>query len=640
MPRFEVTAPDGKKYRITAPEGANKDQALEYFKQQYSNKSVLNGKNQEAMPKQIVAKTPETGGIGQFLQGATFGLGDEAIAATVGLRSGIDKGGLFDKQAYDQALGLQRQAEKEFAAKNQAVSLGLNLLGAVAVPIGAVRGGVGLASKIGRGIASGAATGAASGFGAGEGSLENRLSSAKTGAAIGATIGAAAPAVAGTIGGAKRALFGNRPSEEIARLSEVGPLSVGQAGGGSLAAIERGGLAKMPIAGKPLRDLQEKQVEAITKGIDDAVLGVPAASIEDAGEALQSGVKRALDRYQNTKSALYERAFRNIPQDAKIIPEKTLAALDAFDKKFAGNEAAKRLAGGNSFKEITDAINNKNGISVGLAKTTIKGRIRDMASAARTAGQNSLARDLEDVVRSIDEDIVNTAESIAPGSMAKIKSADAYMTARIKQNEKLAKLFESASPDKVTAARAYSRFLQAAAEGSTGDAKLLATVKKSIPKDEFNRARGFLVGNLGKTSANITKSWEKISPEAKSILFNPAERKALDKVMDYANAVDIRDLNPSGTAGQVAELGAVGALAMGGGTTALIGLTVPYIASYVLSNPKIAVKLNSLSKSAATKFIQDEVAPIAIQSVIRTQGNLQAEKKYPTITVNPSNQGG
>ena len=32
MPSFEITAPDGKKYAVEAPEGATQEQALEHFK--------------------------------------------------------------------------------------------------------------------------------------------------------------------------------------------------------------------------------------------------------------------------------------------------------------------------------------------------------------------------------------------------------------------------------------------------------------------------------------------------------------------------------------------------------------------------------------------------------------------------------
>src|SRR5262249_37575430 len=38
MPDFEVTSPDGKKYRVTAPEGATQEQALQYAQSQFSQK--------------------------------------------------------------------------------------------------------------------------------------------------------------------------------------------------------------------------------------------------------------------------------------------------------------------------------------------------------------------------------------------------------------------------------------------------------------------------------------------------------------------------------------------------------------------------------------------------------------------------
>lgn len=40
MPTYEITAPDGRKFRVTAPEGATREQALERVKKQYSSASA------------------------------------------------------------------------------------------------------------------------------------------------------------------------------------------------------------------------------------------------------------------------------------------------------------------------------------------------------------------------------------------------------------------------------------------------------------------------------------------------------------------------------------------------------------------------------------------------------------------------
>ena len=37
MPEFTITAPDGTKFNVTAPEGATEEEALEKVKQQYSS---------------------------------------------------------------------------------------------------------------------------------------------------------------------------------------------------------------------------------------------------------------------------------------------------------------------------------------------------------------------------------------------------------------------------------------------------------------------------------------------------------------------------------------------------------------------------------------------------------------------------
>ena len=36
MPDYEITSPDGKKFVITAPEGASQDEVLAYAKRQFS----------------------------------------------------------------------------------------------------------------------------------------------------------------------------------------------------------------------------------------------------------------------------------------------------------------------------------------------------------------------------------------------------------------------------------------------------------------------------------------------------------------------------------------------------------------------------------------------------------------------------
>ena len=40
MPTYEITSPDGRRFQVTAPEGATQDQVLAYAQQNYSKPSA------------------------------------------------------------------------------------------------------------------------------------------------------------------------------------------------------------------------------------------------------------------------------------------------------------------------------------------------------------------------------------------------------------------------------------------------------------------------------------------------------------------------------------------------------------------------------------------------------------------------
>ncbi len=142
-----------------------------------------------------------------FAQGATFGLGDEAIAGLTSLRSAFDKGKLSDVSGdYNQALNIERGAEKNFNQQHPVLSLGSQLAGGLATGIagGQTASGQALASSLGSGslparmlknAAVSATSGGLYGFGSGEGDAENRLQSAEHGALVGGAVGSAIPAV-------------------------------------------------------------------------------------------------------------------------------------------------------------------------------------------------------------------------------------------------------------------------------------------------------------------------------------------------------------------------------------------------------------------------------------------------------------
>lgn len=150
------------------------------------------------------AAQPQTGTIEALgrgaLQGATFGLSDEAYAGAKGVASYVTGNGYSD--TYDKELAAVREANKRAKDTNPYAYMGGEIAGGFALPMGVIGGAAKVgkvaaeASRIGRtgrGLATGAATGAAYGFGEGEDGIVNRVSNALPSALGGAIVGAAAP---------------------------------------------------------------------------------------------------------------------------------------------------------------------------------------------------------------------------------------------------------------------------------------------------------------------------------------------------------------------------------------------------------------------------------------------------------------
>lgn len=134
MAKYEVTAPDGKKYQIEG-EGTQQE-ALDYFKQQWS------AQPQQAGMLETKAKKRVSGGVDDYVragfQGATFGFGDEIVAGLGSLKGLVGKGSVKDE--YNRRLASERAKLEAFKEDSPIASLGLEVAGGV-LPAIATMGG-------------------------------------------------------------------------------------------------------------------------------------------------------------------------------------------------------------------------------------------------------------------------------------------------------------------------------------------------------------------------------------------------------------------------------------------------------------------------------------------------------------------
>jgi hypothetical protein len=184
---YDVIAPDGREFTVTAPKNATPEQVRAYAQQQFSSARQTSSEPVNA------ART-----LGQ---GITFGFGDEIEA---GIRAP------FSSRNYGEIRDDIRSNLTGFKQENPMTALTLELGGGLVVPGGALKlGGQGLkAAMVGntgwqtakRGAAVGAGSGAIAGAG-GAPEIADIPWDAAQGATVGTVVGAGAPAAVNATGG-------------------------------------------------------------------------------------------------------------------------------------------------------------------------------------------------------------------------------------------------------------------------------------------------------------------------------------------------------------------------------------------------------------------------------------------------------
>ena len=127
MPKFEITAPDGKRYEITAPEGATAEQALEHFKSQYTA-STSPTPSVPAAPKPAPSVYEQQAQKQSGIENYIAGLGGNLYGLYLGAKQRLGKAKPEEVEQYKQAMAGLRSTKAGTAGDiSAAIPLGLAL---------------------------------------------------------------------------------------------------------------------------------------------------------------------------------------------------------------------------------------------------------------------------------------------------------------------------------------------------------------------------------------------------------------------------------------------------------------------------------------------------------------------------------
>jgi len=260
-------------------------------------------------------------------QGATFGFGDEAIAALLSASPNM---------TYDQALAATRGLTADARAANPVTTTAAEIAGGIgsglAGGLGAIGAGGSLAARSAIGAGVGAAEGGLYGFGSGEGGLANRAQSAGESALVGGAVGAAAP---GLIAGAR--MVGDAVKTPVMSALNIGSNTQASR------AIEQ----MMQRSGMSADDLQRAMHQATQEGQPEYML---ADALGTSGQRGLSGVARQPgDARQQIADFMSNRQLNQGNRLSGFLAEglgapDTAAARVASLTQARGDEAAKAYA--------------------------------------------------------------------------------------------------------------------------------------------------------------------------------------------------------------------------------------------------------------------------------------------------------
>lgn len=579
MPVFEITSPDGRKFRVNGPEGSTKEQALEKVKM-----SLESQPDPEAPGATVGGVAAE--GIKGVLRGAsdTARMIPQAISGVMGpalgplFMKGVDALAAPGRELIK--AGPQNEAEKMMAT-------GSEIAGAVAA--GGPGGGVKRA--------------AANILAPAVGGVVGEQIAGDTGKVVGALTPAAIQTAAVPLAQKAGQAIASRVAPRIEQFKQAGSFpSVGQATELNFFQGFESLLSKFPGGQGVFRKFAENQ---------QAKLGATAktgVSAEDAGRSIEKGIKGEggfIERTKETWTALDQKLADKVGTQYKVPPVNTQAALEELGKPIAGAESTSATLVNPKVAAIREAFmadvqNNMGGMpfeALRQLRTKIGSMVDDALVSGVPAGEmkklyGAMSKDLEAGAKA-----VGAGEEFARQSnfyKARIDRIENVLERVLgKTPEETFKRFMPTDQDQVTKVRAVMRSLDPEQRKIVTDAVVNRLGRANPSKQDA-------VGAVFSPETFLT-NWNRLSDGAKAQIYaDQAMRKNMDSLAGVTE--NLRSgakvfAQPSGSAGAAAPYGMGYLLAVGNVATvgtlaggAMIGakmLTSPKTVEWLARSPKV-----------------------------------------------------
>ena len=411
------------------------------------------------------------------------------------------------------------------------------------------------------------------------------------------------------------------------------------AAGGKVRAMTSAALEKAPFSGSVIAQDASRFVGEVERAFDGLTVRVgKSQGASGAGEALQSGANKFVSDFRKRSDELYTEVGRQIPKDTLVQSPATMEAIAEALEPFADKpEIAKRLGldkwaaiaadleGGLSWQAASDLRS-----SIGQSIGKINGTLSDMDQGRLKQVYGTLTADLE-----------KAATAAGPDAEKAWKRAGNYYRRGAERiQDALDKTIKADSPE-----RAFEAFEAMTRDGrSSANSKRLYKMKSAMPKQEWDTVAASIVDRMGQPTAGLRDAegagfspakfltdWNKMSPEAKSILLPPDVRKEMTKLAKVAEgskrANAERNFSNTGQINAALLAGFGGAVDLGITSSVLTGA---YLSSKALTNVRMLKALNAAGRGdlkqlkaierSSSPFAKDAATILRISAAEAAQG--------------------
>ncbi len=392
------------------------------------------------------------------------------------------------------------------------------------------------------------------------------------------------------------------------------PLPVGLASESGTVQAATQAARQIPFVGPKITEAAGRTVKAAGERVNN-IADEMAGGVADratAGANMRGSLQDVIEGNKSRIGDAYK-AVDDLLDPAKLstLPRTKLA----YDTIVADRTAAGNASPGAGLENVKNLIDSG---------ATFRGLQRARSDVGNTiqfgeAHPGYNAGDMKRVYAALSGDLQHSVQQTVKQGANPADAAEALRSA----NATAAPLIElNGTLQKVAGAKADEGVIGAlvnAGRDKTGNARLLAQLRSTMPKEEFQQIGGVALSEMGHNSSTgqfslnkFATEWDKLSPTAKSVLFEQQHAKMLDDVAALGQHLKDADkyANTSNTAratmtGDVLKLGAgaIGGLVAGGAgigplVAALSAAGGGYMLAKMLSRPAGAATVAAWSRAA------------------------------------------